>query len=127
LRAGSNSLLLVHYDHGKGVSLNYHNCSDVHAIRDYVPIKWGDISLPLAMMRGIRWLEEEKFDFDWLITTSGQDYPVQPLHRIESFLENTSRDAFVEYELAFFARKFDDTLCPEVLDRLDEVLQSASS
>jgi hypothetical protein len=50
-----------------------------------------------------RWLEEEKFDFDWLITTSGQDYPVQPLHRIESFLENTSRDAFVEHEAAHFS------------------------
>lgn len=98
LRTGSNGFLLLHHDHSKGVSLPYQNSSDIHVIRDYVPVTWGGETIALAMLRGIRWLEEEKFDFDWVIIISGQDYPIQPLHRIESFLTNTSHDAFITYE-----------------------------
>lgn len=99
LRTGSDSFLLIHHDHGKGVTLPVRGGSDVHVINDYVPVTWGDATLLLATLRGIRWLEEEKFDFDWVVTLSGQDYPVQPLHRTESFLKNTAYDGFVAHEL----------------------------
>ena len=99
LRAGGDSFLLIHHDYTKGVSLSYPNSPDVHVIRDYVPIRWGDVSLLLATLRGIRWLGEERFDFDWLITLSGQDYPARPLSRVEASLRSTAHDAFVAHEL----------------------------
>lgn len=99
LRTGSNSFLLIHHDHSKGVALPFQNGSDLHVIPDYVPIKWGDASLLLATLRSLSWLEKERFEFDWLITISGQDYPVQPPRSIEAFLNSTAHDAFVAHEL----------------------------
>lgn len=45
----------------------------------------------------ISWLFINNIEFDWLINLTGQDYPIQPLSKIETFLEQTKYDAFVEY------------------------------
>lgn len=98
LLTGSNSFILIHHDYSKGMPLAIQKTANVQVIKNYVPVKYGHISISQAMLRGIQWLEEESLDFDWLLMLSGQDYPVRPIHQIEAFIENTSYDAFIGYE-----------------------------
>lgn len=49
----------------------------------------------------IDWLMKNEIDFDWLISLSGQDYPVQPLAHVAEMLENTEYDGFMEYFKVF--------------------------
>lgn len=57
----------------------------------------GDFSLTQGYFNCVEFLIKHNIDFDWLINLSGQDYPTQPLFKIEKFLQNTSYDAFAEY------------------------------
>ena len=98
LLSGSDSFVLIHHDYSKYEPLAFDNLANVHVIDDYVPVKYGHISISKAMLRGIQWLEDENMDFDWLIMLSGQDYPVRPIHEIEATLGSTSFDAFVAHE-----------------------------
>ena len=45
----------------------------------------------------VDWLFSHNINFDWLINLTGQDYPTQPLSRIEKFLAETKYDGFLEY------------------------------
>jgi hypothetical protein len=115
LRTGSNGFVLIHHDQSKGIPLSITDSSDVHIMRDHLPVKWGHISLTLAMLRGIEWLGEESFNFDWLLIISGQDYPMKRIGKIESFLGTTTFDAFVHHELIHedpaFHERYYQTLC----------------
>lgn len=57
----------------------------------------GDFSLIQGYFDCVEYLINNNIDFDWLINLSGQDYPTQPLPKIEKFLQNTNYDAFAEY------------------------------
>jgi Core-2/I-Branching enzyme len=57
----------------------------------------GDFSLIQGYFDCIEFLIKNNIDFDWLINLSGQDYPTQPLPKIEKFLQNTNYDAFAQY------------------------------
>jgi len=57
----------------------------------------GDFSLLQPYLNAIDWLFEHNSDFDWLVYLSGQDYPTQPLSKIEEFLSQTDYDGFMEY------------------------------
>ena len=45
----------------------------------------------------IDWLEREGVEYDWLVNLTAQDYPVQPVARIEAFLAEAQCDAFLRF------------------------------
>jgi len=61
----------------------------------------GDFSLIQGYLDAVDWLFSRQIDFDWLINITGQDYPTQPLPRIEKFLAETKYDGFLEYFESF--------------------------
>ncbi len=61
----------------------------------------GDFSMIQGYLDAVDWLLSHNTKFDWLINLSGQDYPTQPLPRIEKFLAETKYDGFLEYDDAF--------------------------
>lgn len=60
-------------------------------------IKRGGFSLVQGYLDAIEWLLNSGIEFDWLIDLTGQDYPTQPLAKIEKFFAETSYDGFLEY------------------------------
>lgn len=73
------------------------NLSDVYLLRsDVLPIR-GDFSLLQPYLNAINWLFEHNSNFEWLIYISGQDYPTQPISKIEEYLANTEYDGFIQY------------------------------
>jgi hypothetical protein len=61
----------------------------------------GDFSIVQGYLDAVDWLQSHNIDFDWLTNLSGQDYPTQPLSKIEKFLAETSYDGFLEYFKVF--------------------------
>jgi len=57
----------------------------------------GDFSMVQGYLDAVDWLFSHNTEFDWLINLSGQDYPTQPLPKIEKFLAATKYDGFLEY------------------------------
>lgn len=57
----------------------------------------GDFATVQRYFDTVEWLLNHNVDFNWLINVTGQDYPIQPLSKIESFLSETSYDGFIEY------------------------------
>ncbi len=57
----------------------------------------GDFSLIQAYLDAVDWLFSQNTEFDWLTNITGQDYPTQPLTRIDQFLAETQYDGFLEY------------------------------
>ena len=45
----------------------------------------------------IDWLERERIAYDWVVSLTGQDYPVTPLPEMEAFLEGATCDGFIRY------------------------------
>jgi hypothetical protein len=71
--------------------------SEVYLLKGTSPVVWGDFSLIQPYLNAINWLLENNSDFDWLVYLSGQDYPTQPLSKIEDFLSKTDYDGFMLY------------------------------
>ena len=61
----------------------------------------GDFSLMQGYLDAVDWLFSHNTQFDWLINITGQDYPTQPLTRIDKFLAETKYDGFLEYFESF--------------------------
>ncbi len=59
--------------------------------------KRGDFFVIQSYLNAIKWLIDNRIEYDWLIYLSGQDYPAKPISEIESFLESTNYDGFMEY------------------------------
>lgn len=57
----------------------------------------GSFDILQGFFDAISLLLNQKIQFDWLINLTGQDYPTQPLYRVENFLASTDYDAFLEY------------------------------
>ncbi len=57
-----------------------------------------DFSLMQGYLDAVDWLLRNQIEFDWLINLTGQDYPIQPIEQIESFLAQTSYDGFIGYQ-----------------------------
>jgi hypothetical protein len=64
-------------------------------VPDPVPVRWGDFSQVAMFLRGARHALAAA-PFDWLVTLSGQDYPLRPVAELEAFLAATGRDGFIE-------------------------------
>jgi hypothetical protein len=78
--------------------------SDVHLIKIEQPAIRGDFSLLQPYLQAINWLITNNSNFDWLIYISGQDYPTQPISKMEDVLAKTTYDGFMLY--------FDISQCP---------------
>jgi hypothetical protein len=103
IKTGSpESQVLIHHDYSSSnlSSTAFEQMSNVHVLEDYVPVRWGDFSMIRMELHCINWLMTHSVEFDWLIFLSGQDYPIQPIKKIEQFLENTKHDGLMEYFLA---------------------------
>lgn len=61
------------------------------------PGGYGDISHVRRYLATAKWLTTEGIDYDWLSNLTGQDYPVQPLGKVETSLEETAADGFIQY------------------------------
>lgn len=70
---------------------------DVHVLSSDYPILWGDFSLEATRWKVFRWVLHN-FDFDWIVLLSEQDYPIAPLHELESRLATTTADAVIKGE-----------------------------
>ncbi|OUL26834.1 beta-1,6-N-acetylglucosaminyltransferase [Nostoc sp. 106C] len=57
----------------------------------------GDFSIVQGYLDAVNWLLSHHIEFDWLINITGQDYPTQPLPKIEKFLAETKYDGFSCY------------------------------
>lgn len=60
-------------------------------------VMMGSFGIIQGFFDAIGWLLNQKIQFDWLINLTGQDYPTQPLCKVENLLANTNYDGFVEY------------------------------
>ena len=65
-----------------------------HLLPHQQGVRWGSWEYLQALLRGFAWITE-RFDPDWVLVLSGQDYPLRPLGEIEAFLGETGHDAFL--------------------------------
>ena len=63
-------------------------------IPDPVKAEWGDFSQVQQHLYVMRWCVEN-LDFKWLITLTGQTYPIKPIAEFEAFLEASDYDAYL--------------------------------
>ncbi|MEG3435921.1 beta-1,6-N-acetylglucosaminyltransferase [Pannus brasiliensis CCIBt3594] len=102
LRTGSSrSPILIHYDfHHSRYPFDpevFERFENARVLRDPVAVEWGGFSLVEAILHGMERAIAGGPDFDWVSVLSAQDYPIQPIDRIERFLQDTDRDGFLEY------------------------------
>lgn len=57
----------------------------------------GNFSSVQSYLNAVKWLVDNRIEYDWLIYLSGQDYPIKPISEIERFLSETDYDGFMEY------------------------------
>lgn len=101
LRSGSpRALILVLHDFG-AAPLDWQplaDLADVHLLRSRYPHQRGRFSgQAQPLLDAIGWLDGQELDYDWLVTLTGQDYPVQPLATSERRLRDSGRDGFLRY------------------------------
>jgi hypothetical protein len=99
LRRGSpQSIILVLHDFG-AASLDWAPLADlreVHLLRSRCPHVRGRFSgQSQPLLDALAWLEDARVDYDWLVTLTGQDYPVQPLATGERRLRESGADGFL--------------------------------
>ena len=98
----SNSLTIISHNFN-GCSLNLNLFKKIKNL-EIIPnngVMMGSFSIIQGLFDAISWLLSKKIKFDWLVNISGQDYPTQPLYKVEYFLEKTKYDGFIEYFDAF--------------------------
>jgi Core-2/I-Branching enzyme len=67
------------------VFLKRHNCH------------WGDFGHVRATLTGLKYLFEHHLEFDYVLLTTGQDYPLKSNHYIHSFLRQANGKEFIKY------------------------------
>ncbi|MDV2996431.1 MAG: hypothetical protein N4J56_006085 [Chroococcidiopsis sp. SAG 2025] len=94
-----NSQVLVNHNFGiSNLDLrDVGNYSGIELLQRSKSIKRANSSILETYLEAIRLLGDRGFDFDWLICLSGQDYPTQPISKIEQFLSKTEYDGFIRY------------------------------
>jgi hypothetical protein len=72
--------------------------ADVHLLRvPYRQVRGNWSCQVQPTLDGIAWLEASGIDYDWLVTLTGQDYPVKPLALSEAHLRDSGEDAFLRH------------------------------
>jgi hypothetical protein len=93
---GDRTVALVHHDpRGEPHGLTVHD--RVHLVPDAAPCDWGRMSLAEAMLRCLRAGLEAVPVLEWLLLTSGQDYPAQHLRRTEQELDLQTADVLLRH------------------------------
>ncbi len=101
LRRGSpRAVIVVQHNFGAG-PLDWEPLAamaDVHLLRLPYPQLRGSWSCQVQpTLDAIAWLEREGIGYDWLVTLTGQDYPVMPLPASERQLRESGSDAFLRH------------------------------
>lgn len=100
LRSGSpQATVVVHHD-GRVEPLDTALALEAgadHVIGAPEPVWWGDLSMVEALLRSLRWIDEN-VDYDWVVQLSGQDYPGRPLRDLERHLALGSAEGYVRHE-----------------------------
>ncbi|MEM6752984.1 MAG: beta-1,6-N-acetylglucosaminyltransferase [Cyanobacteria bacterium P01_C01_bin.38] len=94
----SNSVIVISHNFSS-CNLNIKLLKKLHNV-EVLPnngVMMGSFSILQGFFDAIGWLLNQRIHFDWLINLSGQDYPTQPLCKVEKLLNNTNYDGFVEY------------------------------
>lgn len=97
--ASPHSQVLINHDFStSALDLSHLSAySGIDIIKREKPAKRGDSSLLEMYIDAVDWLFAHNSDFDWLVCLSGQDYPTQPIAKIEAFLDQTKYDGFIRY------------------------------
>src|SRR5947209_2954967 len=97
LREGSpDARIFVHHD-DRRISLDDTGLK-AHGVGRIVPpspVAWGEASQLAMLLRSMRWMLD-RADFEWLVSLSGQDYPIRPVPQIEQSLMTNPVDGFIE-------------------------------
>lgn len=104
LKSGSpDCQIVIHHDRSKSAldSAAFAPLKGVHIFENPIVTNWGDFSLVELELRCIDWVLKHSIRFDWLVLLSGQDYPIQPIQKMEQFLSTTEQDGFIEHFPAF--------------------------
>jgi hypothetical protein len=93
---GDDTVVLVHHDpRGEPHGLTPHD--RLLLVPDPRPCDWGRINLARAMLRCLEVGLDAVPDLEWLLLTSGQDYPAQHLRRTEEDLALQDADALLRW------------------------------
>ncbi|WP_068815542.1 beta-1,6-N-acetylglucosaminyltransferase [Phormidesmis priestleyi] len=104
LKSGSPECqIVIHHDRSKSTldSAAFALLKGVHIFENPIVATWGEFSVVELELRCIDWILKNSIPFDWLILLSGQDYPIQPIQKMEQFLSTTEHDGFIEHFPAF--------------------------
>jgi Core-2/I-Branching enzyme len=93
----SDSRVLIHHDYRVSnlERKSVESIGNVDLLEKQIPVEWGVFTMCQMVIHSMQWLLDHR-DFDWVVYMSGQDYPIQPLRQIESFLTDTPHDGFIE-------------------------------
>lgn len=89
---GERTVVLVHHD-PRAADPGLVPGERVHLVPDPQPCDWGRINLADAMIRCLEEARRVVPDHDWVLLTSGQDYPAQHLRVTEAALDACDLDA----------------------------------
>jgi Core-2/I-Branching enzyme len=98
LRAGSpGAPVVIHHDEQRSRldEAALRALGGVELVRPPVAVAWGGGSQLDMLLRCFAWLVD-RVEFDWMVTLSGQDYPIRPLAAIERDLATGGYDGYVE-------------------------------
>lgn len=98
-RSQPESFVLVGHDpfagHGSAAEIGRALGVDVLEARE--PAKRGYLSLLYPYFDALAWLADRGIDYDWIVYLSAQDYPTQPLSRLENLLATSGYDGFLRF------------------------------
>lgn len=97
IRRGSGGSIVIHHDRSSSRldPQPFRELDDVHILPFSVPVEWGGMSIVDMNVRCFRWILD-RFDFEWLVLLSGQDYPIKPIEQIEATIIAADHDGFME-------------------------------
>ena len=93
---GDNTVALVHHD-PRGIPHGLTPHDRLVLVPDPQPCDWGRINLAEAMLRCLRAGLDAVPELEWLMLTSGQDYPAQHLRRTEDDVAGQDADAMLRW------------------------------
>ncbi len=97
-RSSPGSKVLVVHDARRFAVEPRWDWHDVEVINRRERVERGEFSLLSPLLAGLeRLMEGRRWDFDWLVYLSGQDYPVRPLADFEASLASTSHQGFLTF------------------------------
>ena len=93
----SSKVLVVHDARWAAIPEPRWEWHDIEVINRRERVERGEFSILSPLLAGLEKLFSGKWDFDWLVYLSGQDYPVRPLADFEASLASTSHQGFLTF------------------------------